>query len=76
MPPRGRRLRRRERQITDLWQAVVSEVRPDLRANEVVTLVAGIMPFINIYPQQRIIPLPDPGVVSPLVRTYVLGGSR
>lgn len=67
------RLRRRDRRNGQLWRAVVSEVRPDLRPNEVATLSAGILPFINMYPQQQLIAVPHPDSVAPLVQAYVLG---
>ena len=70
------RLRRRDRRIMDLWRAVVAEVRPDLRASEVTTLVAGVLPLVNIYPQMQAVDVPDVDRVAPLVRAYVLGGDR
>lgn len=70
------RLRRRDRRIMDLWRAVVAEVRHDLRPNEVATIVAGILPMVNMYPQIQAADLPDIDHVAPLVRAFVLGGRR
>jgi AcrR family transcriptional regulator len=70
------RLRRRDRRIMDLWRTVVAEVRPDLRPNEVATVVAGILPMVNMYPQVLAADLPDIDLVAPLVRAFVLGAGR
>lgn len=70
------RLRRRDRRIMDLWRSVVGEVRPDLRPNEVATVVAGILPMVNMYPQVQVVDLPDVELVAALVRAFVLGGNR
>ncbi len=74
IPPDERpRLRRRDRRIMSIWRAVVSEVRADLRPVEVRTLCIGIMPLVNMFPQQMHGRLPHPSTVASLVRAYLLG---
>jgi AcrR family transcriptional regulator len=63
------RLRRRRRWIHEMWRSVVAEVRPDLSAREVGTLVAAAFAFINVYPLAAGSPadLPPESVVAPMV---------
>ncbi|MHB1519488.1 MAG: TetR/AcrR family transcriptional regulator [Acidimicrobiales bacterium] len=70
------RLRRRDRRIMSVWRAVVAELRPDLRQVEVRTLCIGVMPLVNMFPQQMYGRLPPPRAASSLVRAFVLGPHR
>lgn len=65
------RLRRRDHRVGDIWRAVVSEVRPDLRPSEVATTVAGTLALINGFPRHEPDALPEPSEVVPLARAFV-----
>lgn len=65
------RLRRRDRRVGDIWRAVISEVRPELRPPEAAAAVAGVIALINSFPRHEPDDLPDPSEVAPLARAFV-----
>lgn len=70
------RLRRRDRRITDVWRAIVAELRPGLRVSEVNTLVAAGVALINGFARFSPDDLPPPAHIAPLARAVLLGGAR